>query len=131
MVGLRVHIAGSASADCEGALLDTAHAFISSFAQETAARGGGLVLGAGDEPVGDAGRPCIFDWTVLEAIADFPDPAPAWPVRRPERFVVVASQRGLEKVPGTRGPILTKCLARSDFSLELAPPGWRMAGVIR
>lgn len=131
MIGLRVHISGSASADCETALLDTAHAFISSFTREVVDQGAGLVLGAGAEPVGNTGRPCIFDWTALEAIADLPDPASGWPVARPDRFVVVSTQRGLEKVPGTRDPTWRKCCARSDFTLELGPPGWRMAGVIR
>jgi hypothetical protein len=131
MVGLRVHIAGSASAVCESALLDTTHALIASLVREVVVQGGGIVVGAGAEPLGDAGRACIFDWTALEAISNLADPAPGWPEMRPERFVAVASQRGLEKVPHARELIWTRCCTRSDFGLELAPPGWRMAGVIR
>jgi hypothetical protein len=45
--------------------------------------------------------------------------------------VVVASQRGLAKVPEDRATIWEHCLRRSDFELDGAPPGWRMAGIIR
>ena len=91
----------------------------------------GLVLGAGSEPVGDAGLSCTFDWAALEVLAESPDPAPAWPALRPQRFVTIASQRGLEKIPEQRATIWEACLERSDFQLVVAPPGWRMAGIIR
>lgn len=93
--------------------------------------GTGLVLGAGAEPVGEAGLPCTFDWTALEVLAESPDPASAWPARKPQRFVTIASQRGLEKIPEQRATIWETCLNRSDFQLVVAPPGWRMAGIIR
>jgi hypothetical protein len=98
---------------------------------EVIVRGAGLVVGVGSEPRGDIGEPCIFDWTALEVVADAPDPAPEWPPLRPQRFAVVASQRGLEKVPGNRAAIWDRCRNRSDFELDSAPPGWRMAGIIR
>jgi TIR- and PNP-associating SLOG family len=129
--GLRVHLSGSAGRESDGDLLRAAHRFVCSVCNEVLGRGGGLVLGAGAEPVGTAGEPCVFDWTALEAVAEAPDPAPEWPSLRPERFVVVASQRALEKIPVSRGAVWDRCLARSDFNLELAPPGWRMAGIIR
>ena len=99
MRGLRVHITGSAAADGDDALIAAAHSFVRALAAETIAYGGGLVLGAGGEPRNETGQPCIFDWTALEVIADAPDPAPGWPQLRPERFVAVASQRGLDKIP--------------------------------
>lgn len=108
-----------------------AHGFVRAFATELIAAGGGLVLGAGGEPRGDSGEPCIFDWTALEVVGASADPAPEWPPLRPERFVVVASQRGLAKVPEWRGQIWDKCRKRTDFELEPTPAGWRMAGIIR
>ena len=93
--------------------------------------GGGFVLGAGAEPMGDAEKACIFDWTALEEIANSPDPGPEWPRQKPERHVVIASQRGIEKVPGDRSSGWDALRNRSDFGLEVAPPGWRMAGIIR
>jgi hypothetical protein len=129
--GLRVHLTGSAVEGCDGALLATAHSFVHSLVEEVVANRGGLVVGAGGEPRGDSGQPCIFDWTALDVVAEAPDPAPEWPVLRPERFVAVASQRGLEKVPDDRAEIWKRCRNRSDFELDVAPPGWRMAGIIR
>lgn len=131
MRGLRVHISGSAGTDCDGELLTAAHDFVRAFATELVAAGGGLVLGAGGEPRGDSGEPCIFDWTALEVVATSSDPAPEWPPLRPERFVVVASQRGLDKVPEWRSDVWDKCRSRTDFDLEPTPAGWRMAGIIR
>jgi hypothetical protein len=129
--GLRVHITGSAAAESDDALIAAAHSFVRTLAAETIAYGGGLVLGAGGEPRNETGQPCIFDWTALEVIADAPDPAPGWPQLRPERFVVVVSQRGLDKIPANRAEIWERCCRRSDFQLVVAPPGWRMAGIIR
>jgi hypothetical protein len=129
--GFHVHITGSAAAGSDEGLIAAAHSFIRALAAETIARGGGLVLGAGGEPRNQAGQPCIFDWTALEVVADAPDPAPGWPKLRPERFVVVASQRGLDKIPAERAETWERCRRRSDFHLVVAPPGWRMAGIIR
>ncbi len=76
MRGLRVHITGSAATDCDGDLLAAAHVYIAALTAEIIARGGGLVLGASDEPRGDSGEPCTFDWTALAVVADAADPAP-------------------------------------------------------
>jgi hypothetical protein len=129
--GLRLHIAGSAATDCDGELLAVAHSFVRSLVEEIVRRGGGLVLGTGGETVGETGHPCIFDWTALEVVGGLPDPAPEWPADRPDRFVVVASQRALEKIPSWRSEVWDMCRARKDFELELLPSGWRMGGVIR
>lgn len=131
MRGLRVHITGSAAKDSDAALLRSAHSYVRALAVEIITRGGGLVLGVGDEPVRSDGEPCIFDWTALEAVATAPDNPPEWPSRRPARFLVVASQRGLEKIPTWRAQLWKEARARSDFDLDVAPAGWRMAGPIR
>ena len=129
--GLRVHLTGSAAMDCNGALLGIAQSFVHSVVTRIVALGGGLVVGVGDEPRGTSGEPCIFDWTALDVVADSPDPAPQWPTLRPKRFVAAASQRGLAKVPSDRAETWERCRPRSDFDLDVAPPGWRMAGIIR
>lgn len=131
MRGVRVHITGSASSDCDGEFLRVAHAFVRAFTRTLIERGGGLVLGAGGEPRGDSGESCIFDWTALGTVATSPDPSPEWPALRPERFVVVASQSSLLKVPEWRSDVWDACRNRTDFDLESMPAGWRMAGVIR
>ena len=131
MQGLRVHIAGSAARDAEGSLLVAAHVFVSALSTRLIERGAGLVVGIGDEPLGNEGLPCTFDWTVLEAIAATSNPSVDWPSDRPGRYWVVASQRALERVPESRRAIWDNCKERTDFELQLSPPGWRMGGVIR
>jgi hypothetical protein len=131
MPGLRIHVTGSASADCDADLLARAHSLVRELTTQLINSGSGLVLGPGAEPVGDAGLSCTFDWTALEVLAESPDPAPAWSALRPQRFVTIASQRSLEKIPEQRTMIWESCLNRSDFQLVVAPPGWRMAGIIR
>jgi hypothetical protein len=131
MPGLRIHVTGSASADCDADLLAQAHRLVRELTRQLMNSGSGLVLGAGAEPAGDTGLSCTFDWTALEVLAESPDPAPAWPALRSQRIVTIASQRGLEKIPEQRATIWEACLERSDFQLVVAPPGWRMAGIIR
>ena len=121
--GLRIHIAGSAARDTDRALLKAAHEFVSVLTERLIGAGAGLVLGAGDEPHGDEGLPCTFDWTVLDVVARTPDPGPGWPSDQPGRFRVVTSQRALEKIPDSREATWNDCTGRSDFELEVSRPG--------
>lgn len=131
MAGVRIHLTGSAATNCDATLLEGAHAFVRHFCERLVADGEGLVTGAGGDPTGDAGLPCIFDWTALEAVAHAPGSGSLWPPTSPARFVAVASQSGLEQVPDGRRAVWQTCLSRSDFKLDPTPPGWRMAGLIR
>lgn len=131
MRGRRIHLTGSASIDCSTELLIAAHDFVRRVVDYVTSRGAGLVLGVGGEPRNGDGQPCIFDWTALEVIGGLPDPAPGWPDTRSERFVVVASQRALEKIPDWRREVWDSCTSRRDLRLEPTNPGWRMGGIIR
>jgi hypothetical protein len=131
MSGLRIHLTGSAAGDCDHDLLALAHSFVTRLSERLIASGEGLLVGAGGDPLGKAGLPCIFDWTALEVIASALDPSPGWPATRQGRFCAVASQSGIERVPEERQDTWTSCKKRSDFKLDLTPPGWRMAGLIR
>ena len=131
MRGCRVQIAGSAARSAEGPLLEAAHEFVSALASRLVHDGAGLVLGVGDEPLSNEGLPCIFDWTVIEAISTVLRPIQEWPSDRSGRFRVVASQRALDRVPCSRRAIWDDFSRRPDVELKLSPPGWRMGGVIR
>lgn len=131
MRGRRLHLAGTAAMSCPADRLRAAHQAVTDLVRAVIEAGGGSVLGCGDEPVSGAGIPCTFDWTILEAIESFDDPAPNWPSRRGSRFVVVASQRALEKIPEGRKALWRACLERSDIEIETPPPGWKMGGLIR
>lgn len=129
--GRRVHIAGSAAIDAGGELVGAAHQLVRSAVRQIIEAGAGLVVGTGGEPIGENGVACIFDWTVLETLAEAPDPAPEWPAGQQGRFRVVASQRALDKIPESRRELWTNVSGRGDFELETTPPGWRMGGAIR
>lgn len=131
MAGLRVHLTGSAAADCASGLLANAHSFVRHLCERLIADGEGLLVGAGGDPHGEAGLPCIFDWTVLEAITVAPTSDPGWPATRSGRYFAVASQSGIERVPEERQATWSSCKERFDFKLDLMPPGWRMAGLVR
>lgn len=129
--GLRVHIAGSAAVEAERALLLATQNLIRELVLRLVDAGAGLVTAVSGEPLGEGDLPLIFDWTVLEVLANTVDPAPSWPGRRKGRFQVVASQRGLENIPDRRQEVWRRCTARSDFEMEALPRGWRMGGAIR
>lgn len=129
--GIRVHVAGSAALDTEPRLVASAQTFVQRLAGRLIEEGAGLLVGAAGEPLTETGLPGTFDWGVLAEIARAPDPAPNWPSPRPDRFIVVASQRGLELVPSHRVEVWRTCLRRADFELLSMPPGWRMGGIIR
>ena len=129
--GVRVHIAGSAAVDTDGALLSAVHATVRALTRKLIDEGLGLVVGIGGERKGDSGVPCTFDWTVIETIAQAPDPAAGWMLGTEPRFFVVGSLAGFERVPPERRDIWAQCSSRSDVDLVASPPGWRMGGIIR
>ena len=129
--GIRVHIAGSAAGTADHTLLAAAHEFVRTLASRVIDSGSGLVVGFGNEPLGEQGLPCTFDWTVLDVIAGSHCPNPNWPSNQPGRFRAIGSQRALDRIPETRRATWDTCVNRTDFELELSPPGWRMGGVIR
>ena len=117
--GLRIHIAGSAAASCERQLLEHAHKYVTALGVSAASQGAGFVVGAGDEPSGDAGLSLTFDWTMLAA------------AEGAKRIEVVASQRALEKIPAERVELWKRLGKDPAFDLWAAPAGWRMGGVLR
>lgn len=129
--GIRVHIAGSAARATEHTLLAAAHQFVGALASRLIEAGSGMVAGFGNEPLAEHGLPCTFDWTVLDVIAGSYCPGPNWPSDQPGRFWAIGSQRALDRIPQTRRGTWDTCVNRTDFDLQLSPPGWRMGSVIR
>lgn len=129
--GQRVHLSGTAGGGVDAELLANAHAFVGELIRGLAASGCGIVLGAGAEPVEpESGLGLVFDWTALAAIAAAPTGS-VWPRARPGRYVVVASQRAIEKIPEARRSLWERLAKREDFALKSTPEGWRMGGILR
>ena len=119
--GLRVHIAGSAAVVADRSPLLAAHDLVRELVIRLVETGAGLVTGISDEPKGDANLALIFDWTVLETLANIADPAPCWPRGRGGRFRVVGSQRGLDRIPDRHVAIWSQCTKFkpvAEFSIE-------------
>ena len=129
--GIRVHIAGTAARAADHTLLARAHEFVGTLASRLIESGLGLVVGFGNEPLGEQGLPCTFDWAALDIVAGSHCSSPNWPPKKPGRFWAIGSQRALDRIPETRRSTWDTCVNRTDFELELSPPGWRMGGVIR
>jgi hypothetical protein len=131
MANLRVQVTGSSARDSDKDLVEAAHRYVRRLGQLLIEHGHGLVVTATGEPLGENGLPIIFDWTLLETVGATTDPGPDWPTTGRARFVAVGTTSGLAKRPDNRNALWGSCSARSDFSLVVAPPGWRMAGIIR
>ena len=131
MANLRVHVTGSAATDSDKDLVEAAHRYVRRLGEMLIEHGHGLVVTATGEPLGETGVPIIFDWTLLDAVGAASDPGPDWPTTGRARFVAVGSTNGLAKRPDNRNALWESCSTRSDFSLVVAPPGWRIAGIIR
>ena len=129
--GLRIQIAGSSAVNADKDLLGNAHTFVRELAENLVDAGAGLVMACGDEPIGCAGLPAIFDWTALSVVAEAPDPGIGWPDTRAGRFRVSISQSGLERIPNARSTIWGRCTSRSDFELMTIAPGWKFGGALR
>jgi hypothetical protein len=127
----RLHLAGSAKADADVALLSDAHAVAAAVAEGWLARGGSLVAGIGAEPA-HASRPdlsLIFDWTVIAAVASAlhsggaRGEAPA--------LILRGSRRAYDQVPAERVVLLDKIRAAGALELELLPDTWRSGALVR
>lgn len=129
----RLHVAGSASGDCEVALLNLAHAVVADVVRTHAASGGSFVVGIGAEPIhADGVISLIFDWTALEtALAALEDGEAASQTVRGPLLIAGASQRGLDQVPGNRQLVLDALLAAGALDLRVLPEGWRSGALIR
>lgn len=133
IVSPRLHIAGSASASCDVALLKLAHAVVGDVVRRHASVGGSFVVGVGAEPVHDDGAPAlVFDWTVLEtALVLIESGAAAAQTARGPLLVAGASQRGLDQVPDDRRHLLDALLSAGALDLRVLPEGWRSGALIR
>lgn len=136
LFGRRVHVAGSASAKTSSATRAWAHGFVRAVTRGIIARGGGLVLASGKEPV-PAGEPSdapslVFDWTALaEAEAALTTDGTLWPRWAGPRIVVAASEKADREIPAARRALWTRLVGRSDVEVLGILAGARAAAMVR
>ena len=136
LLGRRVQIAGSASANTEPGLIGYAHDLVAGLVKGVIAAGGGIVAGIGKEPqpadsAADAPS-LVFDWTILEAVAESLEVGiHPWPSRFGLPFVVVTSEKALLEIPDRRRPLFEKFLRSGLLRVESIMPGSRAAAFLR
>src|SRR5262245_15380000 len=100
-----VQILGSASSSCDSALLTRAQCFARCVTREVLSRGGALIVLAAKEPVNDELSPLVFDWIVLEEVAEQLD---ATSSDRLAVVIVTAPGSSVRRIPSNRTALLRK-----------------------
>jgi hypothetical protein len=128
----RVHVAGSISSRTANDLAYYAHEIVGKLIRGILAAGGGIVVGAGKEPRLIGGTAQVFDWTVLEVIAECIREG-----RCDERVgkgcpvIIVVSQKGENEIPDTRRDLWDELLRSGKVEVKSIMPGARSAAMIR
>jgi hypothetical protein len=129
------HLSGSASRKTDPKLIRYAHRLVAEIAKTIVLSGGGLVLGAGKEPLQSNELPdapsLIFDWTALEAAANVllaRDSAAATFV---PSIVVVLSEKAESEIPAPRKELWRALVSSGQVRVEYIQPGARSGAMIR
>lgn len=132
LAGKRLHIAGSVGPRTPSALAVYAHELVRQVVHGVIEGGGGIVVGAGKEPTLEEGPAQVFDWSVLEVIAEAirsgicPE---AMGTRCP--VVVVVSEKGETEIPASRRGLWTELLGTGKVEVKRIMAGARSATMIR
>jgi hypothetical protein len=136
LLGRRVQIAGSASAATGTGLIRYAHEIVAPLVKGIMAAGGGIVAGIGREPRLDIAMPdspsLVFDWTVLEAVAEclktgfYP-----WHAQFGLPIVIASSEKAFAEIPDNRRPLYEELLGTGLVQVESIMPGSRAAAILR
>src|SRR2546426_21098 len=101
--GKRIHVAGSISPNTSSDLATYGHDLVQKVVRGVLDAGGGLVVGAGKEPKLGGGPALVFDWTVLEVIAQaIREGSSPGSVGKECPIVVVLSEKGETEIPDSR-----------------------------
>ncbi|GAB4253105.1 MAG: hypothetical protein Kow00129_14050 [Thermoleophilia bacterium] len=132
LLGKRLHVAGSIGPRAARAFADYAHGLVRQVVRGVLEQGGGIVVGAGKEPMLEGGPAQVFDWSVLEEVAEAmrcgicPEAAGA---HRP--VVVVVSEKGETEIPDSRKGLWSDLLGSGRVEVKRIMPGARSATMIR
>lgn len=133
--GRRIQISGSANPSTQIERIRYAHDLVHRIANGILAAGGGLVVGVGKEPrVGDdPDAPALhFDWTVLEAVAEYLRAGSfAFPEAAGLPVVVVTSEKNEDSIPDERRSLWEELLDSEQVAVERIRAGSRAAALIQ
>lgn len=132
LAGKRLHIAGSIGPRTDSSIAAYAHDLVKQVVRGVLERGGGAVVGVGKEPMLEVGPAQIFDWSVLEVVAEAiqsgvcPEAMGSY---RP--IVAVVSEKGETEIPDSRRDLWSELLGSGRLDVKRIMPGARSATMIR
>lgn len=130
--GKRVHVAGSIGPKTLGDFAAYAHEIVRRVVRGILEAGGGIVAGAGKEPRLQDGAAQVFDWTVLEVIAEcIRIGTCAERVAKDCPVIIVVSQKGESEIPKSRKSLWAELLGSGKVDVKTIMPGARSATMIR
>ncbi len=132
LAGKRLHIAGSIGPKTSREIAAYAHDLVRQVVRGVLEQGGGIVVGAGKEPMLEGGPAQVFDWSVLEEVAEAircgicPEAASTH-----RQVVVVVSEKGETEIPDSRKGLWSELLGSGRVEVKRIMPGARSATMIR
>jgi hypothetical protein len=132
LLGRRIQIAGSASAQTDARLIVYAHDVVGQLVVNILGAGGGIVASVGKEPRAPGGAPdspsLTFDWTALEAAAEcVKNGSLLWPATFGLPIVLVSSEKSESEIPESRRPLYDFLLTSRKVRVEAIMAGSRAA----
>lgn len=128
----RLQVAGSIGPSTAVTTATYAHDLVRQVIRGVLELGWGIVVGVGKEPMLEEGPSQIFDWSILEVVAETirsgvcPDAiGPSCPV------IVVASEKGESEIPESRKDLWLEILGSGRVEVKRTMPGARSATMIR
>lgn len=132
LAGRRVQVAGSVDAATAATLAHFGHEVVRRVVAGIIEQGGGLVIGAGKEPRLASGEGQVFDWTVLDAVAQaVQDARFAESEYSNQPVVVVLSEKGESEIPDVRRPLWDTLLRSGKVEVRRIMAGARSGAMIR
>lgn len=132
LTGKRVHIAGSIGPRTSSDIATYGHDIVRRVVRGIIEAGGGIVTGVGKEPRLEGSAAQVFDWSVLEVIAESIRDGTC-PQRTGDRcpVVIVVSEKGEGEIPEARKALWTELLRSGKVEVRRIMPGARSATMIR
>jgi len=136
LLGRRIQIAGSASAQTDPWLIQYAHEIVGRLVPNILLAGGGIVASIGKEPRppgSGADSPSLtFDWTALAAAAEcIRKGSLLWPGNFGLPIVLVSSEKSESEIPESRRPLYEFLLGSGKVRVESIMAGSRAAVFLR
>lgn len=136
LLGRRVQIAGSASAQTDPRRVQYAHDFFYQLVVNILMAGGGIVASVGKEPRAPGAAidspSLIFDWTALAAAAEcIRNGGLLWPATFGLPIVLVCSEKSESEIPPSQRPLYEFLLSSGKVRVESIMAGSRAAVFLR